>query len=451
MKSRLFILISLILTLSEFLGGQLAPVNAATDVPTAVVVTLDGPLTPVWSSHLKRGIERAVQSNADLLVIELNTPGGGIDLMNDIVQQILASPVPIVVYVSPRGAMAASAGTLVVLAGQLAVMAPESAIGAASPVGLQGENIPSTEEIKTKEILKASVRSLAARRSAAAIQLAEDAIDNAKAASSSEALQAGLIDFVAPDLSSLLQQVDGRSVVVNGQSVVIHSKDAQVITVEPTLLESILGLLTDPNIVFILLAIGVQAIVIEIASPGGWVAGTLGVILVGLAIYGLGILPVNWFGILFLVLAFVLYIVDTQAPTHGALTFAGSASFIVGALILFNSITVPGYAKVSVWLIIGTGLIIGLSFFTVLMVALRAMKVPIVTGREALTGREGFVVTRLEPDGIVQVAGEQWSARLTEGEEPLGVGAKVRVERVEGLHLIVRPATEDNPPQNSMG
>ncbi len=443
MRKHILYLLNFLLVLAFILSGFISPAHAQTTTPTAVVVTLEGPLTPVWSGQLQRGIDRAERDNADLLVIELNTPGGSVDLMNSLIQQILASPVPVVVYVSPRGSMAASAGTLIVLAGQIGAMSPESSIGAASPVGMQGEDIESTVEEKTKEILKASARSLAERRGAEAIQLVEEAIDSAVAASSTEALQAGLIDIIARDLDDLLAQVDGLTVSVNGEDVVIRSSGAEVVPIAPTLVEEILGMLTNPNIVFILLSIGVQAILIEISSPGGWVAGTIGVILLALAIYGLGILPVNWFGIVFFIIAFILFILDIKAPTHGALTIAGVASFITGALILFNSALMPGFPRVSVGLVIGMGVFIGLTFFAVVMIALRAMKKPIITGRESLDGKEGYVVERLNPNGIVHVAGEQWSASLAAGEKPLKQGERVKVERVEGVRLVVSAARKD--------
>lgn len=438
MRKHTLSLLNLLLVLAFFLSGFSEPASAQSGAPSAVVVTLEGPLTPVWSSQLQRGIDQAASSNADLVVIELNTPGGSVDLMNSLIQQILASPVPVVVYVSPRGAMAASAGTLIVLAGQIGAMSPETSIGAASPVGLQGENIESTVEAKTKEILKASARSLAERRGPEAIRLVEEAIDSAVAASASEALKAGMIDIIAQDLDELLDEVDGRVVSVDGEDVIIRSKGAQVVPVATTLVEEILSMLTNPNIVFILLSIGVQAILIEISSPGGWVAGTIGVILLALAVYGLGILPVNWFGIVFLIIAFILFILDIKAPTHGALTVAGVASFITGALILFNSALMPGFPRVSVGLVVGMGIFIGMTFFTVVMIAIRALKRPIITGRESLAGKDGYVVEGLNPYGIVHVAGEQWSATQVPGETPLIQGERVKVVRVEGVRLIVR-------------
>ncbi|HQK05398.1 MAG TPA: ATP-dependent Clp protease proteolytic subunit, partial [Anaerolineaceae bacterium] len=223
MKTRWFLQVSLILSILVSFFQPLQLVSGQVDAPEAVVVQLKGPLTPVWSGYLQRGINRAVSTGAGLLIIELNTPGGSVDLMNHLVQQILASPVPVVVYVTPRGAMAASAGTLLVLSGHFAAMAPESTIGAASPVGMQGEDIGSTLEEKTKEILKASARSLAARRGADAVKLAEESIEKARAANSTEALQAGLIDFIARDVEDLLAQMDGSKVLMNGNEVVIRS------------------------------------------------------------------------------------------------------------------------------------------------------------------------------------------------------------------------------------
>jgi membrane-bound serine protease (ClpP class) len=443
MHKKQLIWLNILVFLAMFLGGNFLPARAQTDAPTAVVISLEGPLTPVWSGYLKRGIDRAVDLNANLLVIELNTPGGSISLMNSLVEQILASPVPVVVYVSPNGGMAASAGTLLVLAGKAAAMAPETAIGAASPVGTQGEDIGTTEELKTKEILKASVRSLAKNRGPEAVALAESAIESARAASASEALEVGLVDYLARDVDDLLAQLDGRTVEMNGNELVLNTRNALLVPVATTPVEDVLGLLTNPNIVFLLLSVGVQAILIELSNPGGWFAGFIGAVLLALAIYGLGILPVNWFGLIFLVIAMVLFILDIKAPTHGALTAAGTASFIAGALILFNSVSTPGFSRVSVGLVIGVGLFMGLLFFAVVMIAVRAMKTPLISGKETLTGKTGLTVTKLEPRGIVQVAGEQWSGELAAGQTPIEVGERIVVERVEGVRLIVRKVSTD--------
>jgi len=436
-KKGLNLIILLLMVLPLFFGGH-DQVSAQSTAPEVIVVTLDGPLTPVWSGILQRGIDQAEKRGADLLVIELNTPGGGVELMNKLVQQILASPVPVAVFVSPRGGMAASAGTLMVLAGHIAAMTPESAIGAASPIGMQGEDLETTADIKTKEILKASVRSLAARRGEKAVQLAESAIESAKAATAEEALAAGLIDYVAPDLASLLKQLNGQTVNVSGVEVTLNLEGALLSPIEATLIEGILALLTNPNIVFLLLSVGVQALLIELSSPGGWFAGFVGVVLLSLAIYGLGILPVNWFGIVFLLAAFVLFILDIKAPTHGALTAAGTGSFIAGALILFNSARVPAFSHVSVPLVIFMGVLIGGTFLAVVLIAVRAMKTPVVTGRESLVRKTGIAQTEINPRGEVQVAGERWSAVADEGESPIPAGTHIAVVRVEGVRLIVK-------------
>jgi membrane-bound serine protease (ClpP class) len=194
----------------------------------------------------------------------------------------------------------------------------------------------------------------------------------------------------------------------------------------------------NPNIVFLLISVGVQAILIEISSPGGWVAGFIGVVCLALATYGLGILPVNWFGIVFILTAFVLFIVDIKAPTHGGLTAAGIGSLIVGALVLFNSPSTPSFQRVSVPLVIVTSLLTGVLFFTILMIALRAQRAPIRTGQESLAGRTGIVRSELNPSGSVHIGGELWSAELAEGEAPIPAGTYVQVVRVEGLRIVVK-------------
>jgi len=388
--------------------------------------------------YLERGIRAANDRSAELLVLQLNTPGGSIDLMQSMVEAIRASNVPVAVYITPRGAMAGSAGTVVTLAGHISAMAPETAIGAASPVGSQGEDLGQTLEAKTKNILKATVRSLSERRGQKAVDLAESTIETASAASAQEALDAGMVDFIANDLNELVRRLNGFNVETLTGPRILNTENAEIDFLALSFIEQLLNTLTNPNIVFLLITIGVQAILIEISSPGGWVAGFIGVVCLALATYGLGILPVNWFGIVFLILAFVLFIVDIKAPTHGALTAAGVGSLIIGALVLFNSPSVPAFQRVSVPLIVGMSLFTGASFFTILLFALRAQRTPIRMGQASMVGRTGVVRTTLSPAGTVQVASELWTAESLEPEEPLPTGTRVRVERVEGVRLYVR-------------
>ncbi len=427
-----------------FLSTQLAvfsfnsPAMAQDGNPLVLVITTDGPLTPAMKEYLDRGIRSAEQRGAEILVFQLNTPGGRIDFMQDMVETIRASTVPVVVYITPRGAMAGSAGTMITLAGHAAAMAPETAIGAASPVGSQGEDLGETVAAKEKNILKATVRSLAERRGEKAVDLAERTIESADAASATEALEAGMVDFIASDLDDLLIQLDGFQVEVSGVERVLSTQNALVSEISYTFIEQLLNVLTDSNIVLVLITIGVQAILIEISSPGGWVAGFIGVVCLALATYGLGILPVNWFGIVFLLLSFALFVLDIKAPTHGALTAAGVGSLIIGALVLFNSPGVPAYQRVSVPLVVGMSLLTGVTFFTIMIIALRAQRAPHRTGQESLLGRSGVVRTPLSPVGTVQLAGELWTAQLEEGEETLEIGRRVRVTRVEGVRIFVR-------------
>ncbi len=408
----------------------------------AVVLVLQarGPLTPAMAEYLDRGLRLAAARRAEAVVLQLDTPGGSVDLMGRMVQAIRGSQVPVIVFVAPRGAMAGSAGTIIVLAGHAAAMAPETAIGAASPVGGQGEDLEATEAAKVKEIMKAEARALAERRGPLAVALAEAAIESASAASASEALQSGLVDRIANDIPDLLRQLDGLSVEVQGEQHVLRTAWAFPQVISQTLTEQLLQILTNPNIVLLLMTVGVQALLIEISSPGGWAAGFIGVVCLALGGYGLGILDVNWFGLVFLVLALVLFVLDIKAPTHGALTVTGVASFIAGSLVLFNSPGTPSFQRVSVPLVVGMGVLTAAGFFVMLTFVVRAHRRPVEVGREVLVGRMGVARSALAPAGMVQVAGELWSAEVEAGALAIADGERVEVVRVQGLRLVVRPA-----------
>lgn len=403
-----------------------------------LVLTASGPLTPALVEYLDRGLSLAERQGAEALILTLDTPGGQVEHMNRMIQSIRGSSIPVVIYVSPRGAIAGSAGTVIALAGHVAAMAPETAIGAASPVGGQGEDLGETIERKVKEILKAEARGLAARRGADAVALAEATIEEAKAVSASEALEAGLIDFIANDLEDLRSQLDGFEVQMQSGPRSLQTSGAELVELNQTFIEQLLGTLTNPNIVFLLMAIGVQSILIELSSPGGWVAGFIGVVSLALGAFGLGVLPVNWAGLIFLLTAFVLFILDIKAPTHGALTVAGAVSFIAGALILFNSPGTPAFQRVSVPLVVGTALLTSAAFLTIVMFAISAQRRRVEVGSEALVGRTGVAKTELAPTGMVQVGGELWSAQVGDRSAALRAGQDVEVIGVNGLRLRVR-------------
>ncbi len=426
----------LVLAVMSALSVQMVLAQAAQ--PLILILKADGTISPAMQEYIQRGIDAAETRNAEALIIQLSTPGGDLQSLDNIIQAIRASSVPVVVYVAPNGAMAGSAGALVTMAAHVAAMAPEAAIGASSPVGSGGTDLSATEKAKTSQIMKATIRPLVERRGAAAMQLAQDMIDNATAVSASEALQAHLIDFTAVDQNELIRKLDGFSVSMPSGTRVLHTTGATTEAIDMSLIEELLLVLTDPNIVFVLLAVGVLAIQVELTHPGAWVPGFIGVTCLALAIYGLGLLPVNWFGFIFIVTAFVLFLLDIKAPTHGALTVAGVASFIVGALVLFNSPGVPAFERVSVPLVFGVGISIGLMFAGILTYALRAQHLPLQMDASTVVGKTGTAKSDIATRGQVQVESELWSAEPVEGSPAIAKGDKIEVVGVTGLRLKVR-------------
>jgi membrane-bound serine protease (ClpP class) len=424
-----------------FLASLLIMIPAAraqNDEPLALVMTAEGPIMPPMLEYFKRGIETADQRNAEVLIIQLNTPGGAISTMLEIITEIRASATPVIIYIAPRNAIAGSAGALITMAGHASAMAPETTIGASIPISSSGENLNSDARAKEINALKGVIRPFVEPRGAEALRLAEGMVEDASAATTSEALETGLIDFAVDNIDDLLEALDGFTVQMTDGPRTLNTANARTEPLDMSLIEQLLLFLTDPNIIFLLLALGIQGILIEISSPGGWVAGFVGVVCLTLAVYSMGVLPVNWFGIVFLVTAFVLFILDIKAPTHGALTTAGVASFIVGALVLFNSPGTPQFQRVSVPLVVGMGIFLGLLFIGILMFALRAIRIPVSMGAESYIGKTGTAKIWNEADGQVQLESELWSAEAIHESEKIGKGDQVEVVEVKGLRLKVK-------------
>lgn len=428
----------LLLILFASLSLIFQPARAQSSEPLALVLTARGPIMPPMLEYIRRGIEAANRQNAEVLIIELNTPGGSLDTMLAIINEMRASDVPVVVHVAPRNAIAGSAGAMITLAGHASAMAPETSIGASTPIDSTGENLASDANAKAREITKAAIRDYVRPRGKEALAIAEAMVDEARAVSASEALDANLIDFVVDNVDDLLEALDGFTVQMNDGPRTLDTANAATEPFPMSLIEQLLIFLTDPNIVFTLLSLGVFAILLEISSPGGWVAGFIGVTALLVSLYGIGLLSVNWFGVLFMVTAFVLFILDIKAPTHGALTAAGVASFIVGALVLFNSPGTPEFQRVSVPLVVSTGIIIGLMFLGILMFALRALRVPVSAGVESFVGKTGTATSWREADGQVQLQSELWTAEKADESDRIRKGDKVEVVEVKGLRLKVR-------------
>jgi membrane-bound serine protease (ClpP class) len=428
-----------LLWLSMAGGGLLTPTVAAQDDGLTdrlvVVIKTEGPLTPAMVNYVERGVRIAQDRGAVALIFQLNTPGGQLDLMQDIVTALRESRTPVVVYVAPRGGAAWSAGTVIVLAAHAAAMAPETGIGAASPVAM-GTELTDTEERKAMEAVLSLVRDLAAPRGEKVVEWATAAVEEATAASASEAYELGVIDFIADDLDDLLAQLDGFTVTLRNEPVVLHTAGARVDSVSMSIIEQILHIVVNPTVVLTLLGIGVQALLIEISSPGGWVAGFIGVVSLALGVYGLGVLPVNALGLVLIALAMGLFVLEVKATTHGALTAAGVVSMIAGALILFNSAGAPAYARVSLPVVITIALCFAATFLFIMTKALQAQRPRSTTGKESLIGATAQVRSDLDPKGKVFLQGEHWHAVAEEA--PIEAGALVEVLSVEGLVLHVR-------------
>ena len=397
-----------------------------------MVMEVTGPVTPIMLSFIERGIEAAEEQSAEALVIMLNTPGGDVELTRKIIEAIISSNVPVAVYVAPRGAFAASAGTFITLAGHVAAMAPATSIGAASPISGQGEEISETLKDKITNILQAEIEGLAQRRGEKAVEWAREAVSEARAATADEALELGVIDFIANDLEDLLRQMDGFSVMLHDeQEVTLQTAGAPIEDMSMTPIEQLLHTITNPNIAFILLTLGINGILFELSSPGGYAAGVVGVICLLLAFYSLGVLDVNYTGLLFIALAFILFVVDIKAPTHGILTAGGIVSFVLGSLLLFNS---PFYV-VSRSLVIGVGLGTGAFFAFVVAKAVFIQRRPATTGAEGLVGALATVRTDLSPMGTVYLKGEWWEAEAD--DTSIEAGEQVRVKSVDGFRVRV--------------
>ena len=434
MQKRLFKQIRIAFSLALVVMGLLLVVAPAIAQSPSKVNVLDvkGAITPVVLSYVNRGLSQAQSNDVSLIVIQLDTPGGSVEIMKQLTDAMIRSEVPIAVWVGPEGARAASAGTFVTLAAHVAAMSPGTTIGAASVVSMQGEEIDETSKAKATSDLTARIRNFTQRRGPQATEWAERTVTEAIAGTANEVLRLGVIDFISPTITDLLYQMDGMTVEVAGRDVTLRTAGLPLEPMPMTWPEQLLHLITDPNIAFILLTLGLNGLLFELSSPGGFAAGIIGGICLVLGLYAMGVLSVNWAGILFIVIAFILFIVDIKAATHGVLTVGGIASFVFGALILFNS---PIY-KISRGLIFSVAIATGAFFAYAVSKALLALKQQPSTGREAFAGKTAVVKATLEPDGMVLLMGELWKAR-SEGEV-IAMGETVEVIRMEGFTVVVR-------------
>lgn len=405
--------------------------------PVVLLLAVQGPITPVVQGYLERGVQHAQMRGAVALLVELDTPGGAVPVMERIVQAFRASTVPVIVYVTPPGATAASAGTFLVLAAHAAGMAPQTTIGAASPVGGGGEDLPRTAQTKAEELLAAMARSLAARRGPQAVEWAQQAVTEAAAATAQEALELGLVDAVAAHREELLGQLQGLEVEVAGERRTLELVGSALVVMPMNPLERFLHTITDPNVALILMVLGVNGLLFELANPGSILPGVVGAVALLLGLYATGVLSADYTGLVFLALAFVLFVVDLFAPTHGILTLGGILSLVLGASMLFNT----PYAQVSLAVVVGLAAATGGFFAFALGHALQAQRRRPRTGREGLVGARGVARSPLQPRGKVFLLGELWDAVAEDGR--VEEGSAVEVVAVEGFTLRVRPLVRE--------
>ncbi|MCA9979579.1 MAG: nodulation protein NfeD [Anaerolineales bacterium] len=432
-------------------GGTTHTTTAQTTAvsPTVYFLTIDGPVNPAMTDYFARGIREAEANQADAVLIQLDTPGGTLNDTQEIVQLFRGAAVPVIVYIAPAGAQAASAGSIITLAAHASGMAPQTVIGAASPVNGDGSDINETMYRKVVEDTQALVRSLSEGRTAEATALAEAMIADARAVTAQEALSVGFIDAIAPTAEDLLAQLHGREIDLRGQPHTLNTAGATLIEQPQTSVESFLYHLTNiimqPMLIGALLLLGIKAITFEVSNPGGWVAGFFGFLCLGFALYALGLLPVNWLGLALIGAAFVLFIAEAFTPTFGALTLTGVVTLFFGLLVLFNTAEMPDLFRLSIPAALLLALSSGSIFFFIIGKAIIAMRAEPQSNSDGLIGRVGQVRQsfRAKGDhyqGTIFVYGALWQATAA---MPLRRGDKVTVTAINGLKLAVIPAEEN--------
>ena len=416
--------------------GLASAASAQITEDTVVRLSLDGVVDPFVADYLRTGIEEADEAAAVLITID--TPGGLDSSMREIVQAIQASGTPVIGYVSPQGARAASAGAFILMATHVAAMAPATNVGASTPVGVGGVTLSE----KVEQDAAAYMRSLAEQRGRNA-ELASTFVTESRSISAEEALEGNVIDLIAPSEQALLDEVDGTVVTTaDGDEVTLATAGASITEVSMSPGIGLLHQLFDPNLAFIFFWLGLALIVIELIVPGHIFSGTLGTIFLILAVASFGLLPVRLIGIALLVASVVFFVIELKVPGIGIWSLAGIVSLVLGGLFLFDS---SGGVQVSPLVIVPVALAMAGFFGFVVAKALAMRHLPPAQGAEAVIGRDGVVLSGgLNPEGVVRVAAEEWKATTTSGSIP--EGAKIRVTRLDGLVLTVEPLDTEHAP-----
>lgn len=445
------------------LGLGLGLLSAAEGQRKALVLEVVDVIGPASSDLIERTLERAEAQQAALVILRMDTPGGLDTSMRSIIKHIIASEVPVVSYVAPSGARAASAGTYILYASHVAAMAPGTNLGAATPVQLGGESsqpepardTPNSQEGETEKSsappqpngamerkavndATAYIRGLAQMRGRN-VEWAEKAVREAASLPAQEALTAGVIDLIATDIPDLLKQLDGRVVSIHGREITLDTQGLGVERVLPDWRSQLLSIISNPNVAYILMLIGIYGLIYEFANPGAILPGTVGAICLILALYAFHVLPVNYAGIGLILLGLALMVAEAFVPSFGALGIGGIAAFIIGSIILMDT-DAPGFG-IDLPLILGFAIVSALLLITVASMAIRSFRRPVVSGAEELIGAGGLVIQEFEGTGQVRVHGEVWRAHTT---TPLQEGQKITVTGRDGLTLLVTPEIQEH-------
>jgi membrane-bound serine protease (ClpP class) len=396
------------------------------------IIELEGPINPGAAAFLTRGLEDAEKSGSELVIIRLDTPGGLVPSMRMMVKGIMNSPVPVVVYVAPKGAGAASAGVMITVSAHVAAMAPGTNIGAAHPVGAGGKDIDKDMSEKVVNDMASYGRGIAQDKGKNA-EWVEKAIRESVSITAEEAVEKKVVDLVAADIDELLKLLDGREIQLKQGKVTLKTKDLAKLYYKPGFRDTILRIIGDPNIAYILMMIGLAGLYFELAHPGAVFPGVVGAISLILAFYSFQTLPVNYAGLLLIALAVIFFIAEIKVASYGILSLGGIVSLTLGSIMLFEDV------GVSLRLMAPTIVLIGGFFVIVSTLAFRAYRAKPQSGVEGLIGEVGIVQKPVDPEGLVFVHGEYWRATSSEKLEP---GEMVAVEEVTGLLLKVRKASK---------
>jgi len=431
---RIFLLALFIITIVGALAGSIISASS----PTVEILHVEGTIVPVVADYIDRGISQAEDDNATVCIIELNTPGGLLDSTEQIVQRIMNADVPLVVYVSPKGAWAASAGTFITLSAHIAAMTPGTTIGAAHPVAAGGEEIPEEQMKKIVEFSAKWMKTIAEERGRN-MEEAELAVTESKSFSDVDALEYNLIDLRADNLKSLISQINGRKVILaDGEEVTINTTGHETVKNEMNAIEQFLQAISDPNIAYILLTLATIGLITEISNPGMVFPGVFGGISLFLAFYSLGVLNAYWGGIALILLAIGLFVAEYFTASFGLFTTGGIISLVVGSLILFSYS--PGI-EINRGLIAGVTTAIAAFGIFVIGAIFRGQRRRKATGPEGMVGRLAIAKTPLDPTGTVLAEGELWTAIAEGGKiEP---HEKVVITKVEELKLWVAKKSKE--------